>query len=136
MKANYRSWVQLMIAIIAPLFGLTLVGLALFMPPRGVIDPTVLTAYGETLTFVGALIGIDYHYRERPPKRSSEIKEQRAEPYFSTDYALLNNEQALLFFILDNEKFCKILRNRPKAVVHKNKTNLSILFFIYHGKDY
>ena len=84
MKANYRSWVQLMIAIIATLFGLTLVGLALFMPPRGVIDPTVLTAYGETLTFVGALIGIDYHYRERPPKRSSEIKEQdsqRATPY-------------------------------------------------------
>ena len=81
MKANYRSWVQLMIAIIATLFGLTLVGLALFLPPRGVIDPTVLTAYGETLTFVGALIGIDYHYRERPPKRSSEIKEQRAEPY-------------------------------------------------------
>ena len=67
MKANYRSWVQLMIAIIATLFGLTLVGLALFMPPRGVIDPTVLTAYGETLTFVGALIGIDYHYRERKP---------------------------------------------------------------------
>ena len=64
MKANYRSWVQLMIAIIATLFGLTLVGLALFMPPRGVIDPTVLTAYGETLTFVGALIGIDYHYRQ------------------------------------------------------------------------
>ena len=67
MKANYRSWVQLMIAIIATLFGLTLVGLALFLPPCGVIDPTVLTAYGETLTFVGALIGIDYHYRERKP---------------------------------------------------------------------
>ena len=68
MKANYRSWVQLLIAVIATLFGLTLVGLALFMPPRGVIDPTVLTAYGETLTFVGALIGIDYHYREKGPK--------------------------------------------------------------------
>ena len=76
MKANYLSWVQLLIAVIATMFGLTLVGLALFMPPRGVIDPTVLTAYGETLTFVGALIGIDYRYRERKPKRSSEIKEQ------------------------------------------------------------
>ena len=39
MKANYRSWVQLLIAVIATLFGLTLVGLALFLPPRGVIDP-------------------------------------------------------------------------------------------------
>ena len=71
MKANYRSWVQLMIAIIATLFGLTLVGLALFLPPRGVIDPTVLTAYGETLTFVGALIGIDYHYREKKDPTNS-----------------------------------------------------------------
>ena len=67
MKANYRSWVQLMIAIIATLFGLTLVGLALFLPPRGVIDPTVLTAYGETLTFVAALIRIDNRHREKPP---------------------------------------------------------------------
>ena len=67
MKANYRCWVQLMIAFIATLFGLTLVGIALCLPPRGEIDPTVLTAYGETLTFVGALIGIDYHYRDRNP---------------------------------------------------------------------
>ena len=68
MKANYRSWVQLLIAVIATLFGLTLVGIALFLPPRGVIDHTVLTAYGETLTFVGALIGIDYHYRGKGPQ--------------------------------------------------------------------
>ena len=68
MKANYRSWVQLLIAVIATLFGLTLVGIALFLPPRCEIDPPVLTAYGETLTVVGALIGIDYHYREKGPK--------------------------------------------------------------------
>ena len=65
MKANHRYLVQLLIAVIATLFGLTLVGISLFLPPQGVIDPTVLTAYGETLTFVGALIGIDYHYRSR-----------------------------------------------------------------------
>ena len=68
MRANYRSWVQLLIAVIATLFGLTLVGISLFLPPRGEIDPTVLTAYGEPLTFVGALIGIDYHYRAKGPK--------------------------------------------------------------------
>ena len=72
MNANHRSWVQLSIAVIATLFGLTLVGISLFLPPRGVIDPTVLTAYGETLTFVGALIGIDYHYRERNPPNNEK----------------------------------------------------------------
>ena len=35
--------------------------------------------------------------------RRVEKKEQRAELYFSTGYALLNNEQALLFLV-DNEK--------------------------------
>ena len=72
MKTEYKSWVQLAIAVISTLFGLALVGISLFLPPRGVIDPTVLTAYGETLTFVGALIGIDYHYRERKPPNTTE----------------------------------------------------------------
>ena len=77
MKTEYKSWVQLLIAVIATLFGLGLVGISLFLPPRGVIDPTVLTAYGETLTFVGALIGIDYHYRERkPPNDENEINNE------------------------------------------------------------
>ena len=51
-------------ATVAVLFGIALVATALWLPPAGYIDPTVLTAYGETLTFAGALIGIDYHYRE------------------------------------------------------------------------
>ena len=41
-------------------------GLAL--PPAGVIDSSLLVAYGETLTFAGSLIGIDYHYRYRQKK--------------------------------------------------------------------
>ena len=72
MKTEYKSWVQLSIAVVATLFGLSLVGVSLFLPPQGVIDPTVLTAYGETLTFVGALIGIDYHYRERKPPNNEK----------------------------------------------------------------
>ena len=68
MKAKYGSWRELLMASVETSVVVVLVGLEIFMPPRGVIDPTVLTAYGETLTFVGALIGIDYHYREKGPK--------------------------------------------------------------------
>ena len=57
--------IQLVVATVAMLFGIALVATALWLPPAGYIDPTVLTAYGETLTFAGALIGIDYHYRGR-----------------------------------------------------------------------
>ncbi len=55
---------QFYIAVVAVIAGIVLVGVALFLPPAGYIDPTVLTAYGETLTFAGALIGIDYKYKK------------------------------------------------------------------------
>ena len=57
--------IELWLAVVAVVFGLGLIATALFLPPAGYIDPTVLTAYGETLTFAGALIGVDYHYRKR-----------------------------------------------------------------------
>lgn len=33
------------------------------VPPIGEIHPSVLVAVGETLTFVGSLLGIRYHYK-------------------------------------------------------------------------
>lgn len=60
-----RHKYQIIIAIILVIFGIVLLIIAFFMPPAGVIDPTVLTAYGETLTFSGSLIGLDYHYRAK-----------------------------------------------------------------------
>ncbi len=58
-----KATIQLVVAMAATSFGIALIAVALFLPPIGYIDPTILTAYGETLTFAGALIGIDYKYR-------------------------------------------------------------------------
>ena len=38
------------------------------VPPAGEIHPSVLIAFGEILTFVGALFGIDYHYKAKAIK--------------------------------------------------------------------
>lgn len=57
--------IQLLLAVFMVCFGITLITIAFFFPPSGYIDPTVLTAYGETLTFAGSLIGLDYHYRAK-----------------------------------------------------------------------
>ena len=54
---------QILLAVILVIFGVLLIIAAFIVPPTGVIDPTVLTAFGEILTFSGSLIGIDYHYR-------------------------------------------------------------------------
>lgn len=61
-KANKYTW-QLIIATILIIFGIGLLITSFIVPPLGVIDSSILTAYGETLTFVGALIGIDYSYK-------------------------------------------------------------------------
>ena len=50
------------------MFGVGLTVAAFIVPPTGVIDPSVLTAFGEILTFAGSLIGIDYHYRFKEKK--------------------------------------------------------------------
>ena len=56
---------QVILAIVLVAFGVILIIAAFIVPPTGVIDPTVLTAFGEILTFSGSLIGIDYHYRSK-----------------------------------------------------------------------
>ena len=49
-------------------FGCALLTAGIAIPPAGVIDSSVLVAFGEILTFAGSLIGIDYHYRYKAPK--------------------------------------------------------------------
>lgn len=51
------------VALIAIGSGLLIAGF--IVPPLGVIDSSVLIAFGEILTFVGALFGIDYHYKSK-----------------------------------------------------------------------
>ena len=55
--------IQLGLAVALVIFGIGLIVASFIVPPLGVIDSSVLVAYGETLTFVGALIGVDYSYK-------------------------------------------------------------------------
>jgi len=68
MKRKTKLNIELALAVVMTVFGIALISAAFWVPPTGVIDPTVLTAYGETLTFVGALVGVDYHYKYRDRK--------------------------------------------------------------------
>ena len=59
---------QILLALLLVCFGVFLITAAFFVPPMGVIDPTVLTAFGEILTFAGVVIGIDYKHRIKNDK--------------------------------------------------------------------
>ncbi|NDW10686.1 hypothetical protein D0T56_13615 [Dysgonomonas sp. 520] len=54
---------QYIISCILIIVGCFLLICGLFIPPIGIIDNSILIAFGEILTFVGALFGIDTNYK-------------------------------------------------------------------------
>ena len=66
-----KATLQLVIATLLSLFGMLLLGAAFVTAPPGEIHSSVLIAYGEVMTFAGALFGIDYHYRRKSMSHAS-----------------------------------------------------------------
>ena len=60
---NHKSAIQLCSAIFLITVGCGLLIAGFILPPSGEIPNSVLVAFGEILTFAGALFGIDYHYK-------------------------------------------------------------------------
>ena len=60
---NHRSAIQLCSAVFLITVGCGLLIAGFILPPSGEIHNSVLVAFGEILTFAGALFGIDYHYK-------------------------------------------------------------------------
>lgn len=58
-----RCIAQLIMAVILTSFGMLLIGASFIVAPLGEISSSALVAYGEVMTFAGALFGIDYHAR-------------------------------------------------------------------------
>ena len=58
-----RLTVQLIIAILLTLSGIVLLFCGFWIDPQGLIDNSVLVAFGEISTFAGALFGVDYTYK-------------------------------------------------------------------------
>jgi hypothetical protein len=58
-----RLTIQLIIAILLTLSGIVLLFSGFWINPQGLIDNSVLVAFGEISTFAGALFGVDYTYK-------------------------------------------------------------------------
>jgi len=55
--------IQLGCAVVGMILGSFLMIFGVIVEPRGVIDYSIIVACGEILTFVAALLGIDYKYK-------------------------------------------------------------------------
>ena len=59
---------QLIVSALLIIVGCGLLIAGFCVPPIGIIDSSVLVAFGEILTFVGAIFGIDYSYKYKLTK--------------------------------------------------------------------
>ena len=71
--------VEIIIATVLAMAGLVLLFLGFYAVPIGEISASVLTAFGETATFSGALLGVDYTYRYKRYKLDMEERNKNKE---------------------------------------------------------
>ena len=58
-KLNLRLVVVVILTVVGS--GLLIAGFV--VPPLGIIHSSVLVAFGETMTFLGGILGVDYNYK-------------------------------------------------------------------------
>lgn len=69
--------IQLITACIVTLGGMILLFWGCSIDPQGQIHDSLLVAFGEAMTFAGALFGVDYTYRFRQGKQNPENKNDK-----------------------------------------------------------
>lgn len=66
-KYQKRINIQLTVAVMLCLAGLSLLFMGFWCSPTGEIHNSVLIGFGEVSTFAGALFGVDYKYSKTRP---------------------------------------------------------------------
>ena len=69
MNKSPENIAQLINAALVVLGGMSLLHIGIQIDPAGEIHETVLVAFGEAATFAGAIMGVDYAYRHRGPRK-------------------------------------------------------------------
>ena len=71
--------IQLIMAVVLVVAGVTLFFMGFFAIPLGEISTSVLTAGGEIFAFSGSLMGLDYNYKFKSEKLKEEYKVKELE---------------------------------------------------------
>ena len=77
LEKGIRDKIQFISSLITLVAGIVLVFLGFFAVPIGVIDYTVITAFGLFLSFVGAVWHIDLKYDFKTREIEREIKKDK-----------------------------------------------------------
>lgn len=68
--------VKIGLAVLLVIFGCVLLMMGFWVSPIGVVDNSILVGFGETLTFSGAILGINYLYQNKHRQFTEEVNKK------------------------------------------------------------
>lgn len=71
-----KEYIQFISSLVVLFFGIALVFISLFLPPLGVISPSVITVFGMFLGFVGAVWNIDIKYEYKTKELMRDVRRE------------------------------------------------------------
>ncbi len=66
---------KLLIAVVVIIAGLGMLIAGIAIPPIGIIDNSILIAFGEIATFAGTILGVDTHYKHKTEQFKKELRD-------------------------------------------------------------
>lgn len=84
-----REAVQFIASLVVLGLGIALVFISLFLPPIGIINPSVITVFGMFLGFVGAVWNIDLKYAFKTEELRREYHRSRYEKEEENEESLM-----------------------------------------------
>ncbi len=69
-----KEYVQFITSVVVLFLGIALVFISLFLPPLGIISPSVITVFGMFLGFVGAVWNIDIKYEYKTKELMRDLR--------------------------------------------------------------
>lgn len=82
-KLTFKEMLLYGLSVVSLTAGFSMLFIAMFLPPKGEIHPTVITSFGMVLTFAGAMLGISAKYDYELTKfktKAMEILRNRESP--------------------------------------------------------
>lgn len=74
---KHKPTIQLLAAVLLIIVGCGLLIAGFIVPPPGEIHNSVLIAFGEILTFAGAVFGMKYHYQYGDSRSSNDLRDDK-----------------------------------------------------------
>lgn len=71
-----KEYIQFVTSLVVLFLGIVLVFVSLFLPPLGIISPSVITVFGMFLGFVGAVWNIDIKYEYKTKELMRDVRRE------------------------------------------------------------